>query len=86
MILQAVVTTKSDIRPFAGANVNFLPLVPPNLNDINESDGFVVVRVELGGAMLASAAYTVTLQSLNGMKQQLSYVVTDSSLINAHAS
>ena len=63
MILQTVVTTKSCIRPFAAANVNFLPLVPPNLNDINESDGFAVVRVELGGAILTSA-FEVTVQTI----------------------
>ena len=65
VILQRVVATKPYIRPFAGANANFLPLAAPNLNDVNESDGFALVRVELNGAMLASA-FEVTVQTITG--------------------
>ena len=51
--------------PFADADVSFLPLAGPNLNDVNEGDGFVIVSIVLGGATLGSAL-EVTVQTIPG--------------------
>ena len=63
--VQTVVITNHTFLPFTVADISFLPLAGPNLNDVNEGDGFVIVSIVLGGATLGSAL-EVTVQTIPG--------------------
>ena len=65
VLLQTVVILKSYIHPFTVADISFLPLAAPYLNDVTEGDGFVIVSIALGGATLTSAL-EVTVQTIPG--------------------
>ena len=65
VLLQTVVILKSYDHPFTVADISFLPLAAPYLNDVTEGDGFVIVSIVLGGATLTSAL-EVTVQTIPG--------------------